>query len=229
LGKAELRHFYSVRSIYLQSFLLISLVVSELCPGQSSKCKNEQKAIIPELGKADLWFLCTALPLNDIYLPTTFLVDTFCSFRVISRKAWWGWMDRQTYPRTDARTDGQSGHQMLSLQEHKNLHLSATLHRQKLQMLITIYLHSLLIFYRKKRAFNLCIAQRSGTASRAWHLLPMSPLTGSCLSWRNILQYFLSKFRKPCVCILFDYLQSLLDGSWKAEAKSNVPLWFSHT
>jgi len=57
------------------SFLLLPFVVF---PGQSSKCKNEQKAITPkELGKAQL---CTALLLNEIYLPTKFLVDTSCNF-----------------------------------------------------------------------------------------------------------------------------------------------------
>jgi len=83
-------------------------------------------------------------------------------------------------------------------------------------MYIFQYLHSLLICCRKKLAFNLCIARRSGTTSRAWHLLSINPLTGSCLARRNILQYFLSKFRRARVCILFDFLQSFLDGSWKA-------------
>jgi len=85
--------------------------------------------------------------------------------------------------------------------------------------LCNIYIHS----YRKKEAFNLCIARRSGTASRAWQLLSINPLTGSCLVRTNILQYFLSKFRRARVCILFDCLQSLLDGSWKAEAKVMFP------
>ena len=40
----------------------------------------------------------------------------------------------------------------------------------------------------------------------------------------QIIQYFLSKFRSARVCILFDCLQSLLDGSCKAEAK--VTLFF---
>ena len=71
----------------------------------------------------------------------------------------------------------------------------------------TQYLHSLFIFCRKKIAFNLCIARRSGTASRAWHLLSINPLTGrTCLA----------KFGRARVSILFDCLQSFLDGSWKA-------------
>jgi len=39
-------HSYSLRSIYLQRFLLIPVVVSELCPGQYSKYKNEQRTIL---------------------------------------------------------------------------------------------------------------------------------------------------------------------------------------
>jgi len=42
----------------------------------------------------------------------------------------------------------------------------------------------------------LCIARRSGTPSKEWHLLSINPLTGSCLSRRSILQYFLSKFEE---------------------------------
>jgi len=55
--------------------LLLPLVASELYPGQSSKCKKEQRAINPKLDKAELCFLCTALALNEIYIPTNFLVD----------------------------------------------------------------------------------------------------------------------------------------------------------
>ena len=69
-----------------------------------------------------------------------------------------------------------------------------------------IFTFTLLLFCRKILAFNLCIARRSGTASRAWHLLSINPLTGSCLA----------KFRRARVCILFDCLQSFLDGSRKA-------------
>jgi len=50
----------------------------------------------------------------------------------------------------------------------------------------TKYLHSLLIFCRKKWAFYLCIARHSGTASREWHILSINPLTGSCLARINI-------------------------------------------
>jgi hypothetical protein len=81
-------------SIYLQCFMLIPLIVLELCPGQSSKCKNKQRGIIPKLGKAELWFLCTAHLPNEIYQPTQFHVDTSCCFKVMSR----------TRKRTDGRT-----------------------------------------------------------------------------------------------------------------------------
>jgi hypothetical protein len=89
LGKAELlffaRHFKSMQSINLQIFMLIALMVSELCPGQSSKCKNEQRTITTKFGMAEFKFLCTAhLPI-EVSLPTKFDVDISCSFRVISR------------------------------------------------------------------------------------------------------------------------------------------------
>jgi hypothetical protein len=69
-----------MRSIYLQSFMLISFVLLELCPGQSLKCKNEQT---PKLGNTELWFFYNILLLNEIYLPTKFYVDISYSFRVI--------------------------------------------------------------------------------------------------------------------------------------------------
>jgi hypothetical protein len=74
-----------MRSIYLQSLILIPLIVLELCPAQSSKSTNKQRAIIQNLGKEELRFLCTAILLNEIYLPTKFHVDTSYSFRVMSR------------------------------------------------------------------------------------------------------------------------------------------------
>jgi hypothetical protein len=73
-------HFYLMRSFYQQNFMLISLIVLELCPGQSLKCKNEQMAIIPKLGKAELRLFRIALLLNEIYLSTIFLVDTSQSY-----------------------------------------------------------------------------------------------------------------------------------------------------
>jgi hypothetical protein len=53
-------------------------MVSELCPGQSSKCKNEQRAIATKFGKAEFKFLFTAhLPI-EVHLP----VDISCSFEL---------------------------------------------------------------------------------------------------------------------------------------------------
>ena len=73
---------------------------------KSSKCKNEKKkAITSKLGKAELRFLCTALLLNEIYLPTKFLVETSCSFRVMS------WT---RCGQTDGHTDGRSGDYIFS-------------------------------------------------------------------------------------------------------------------
>ena len=36
------------------------------------KYENKQRAITQKLSKQELWFLCTALPLYEIYLPTKF-------------------------------------------------------------------------------------------------------------------------------------------------------------
>jgi hypothetical protein len=55
--------------------MLISLIVLELCPEQSSKCKNEQRAITPKLGKTEICFFGNALLFNEIFLPTKFRVD----------------------------------------------------------------------------------------------------------------------------------------------------------
>jgi hypothetical protein len=48
-----------------------------------TKFKIEKRAITPKSGIAELWLLCNALLHNDIYIPTKFLVDISCSFRVI--------------------------------------------------------------------------------------------------------------------------------------------------
>jgi len=89
-----------MRYIYIQSFVLISLVILELCSRQCSKCKTLTKVNNSKLGKAELCFLFIVLLLNEIYLPTKFLVDTSCSLRVMS------WT---RCGRTDRHTYGQSG------------------------------------------------------------------------------------------------------------------------
>jgi hypothetical protein len=78
-------HIYPIRSIYLQSFMLIYFIVLELCPGQSSKSKNEQRAITPKLENAELLFLCTEHLTYEIYLPKKFHVDISNNFRVMSQ------------------------------------------------------------------------------------------------------------------------------------------------
>ena len=80
-----------------KSYLLKPLVISELCPGSISTCKNLKRAIT--LKKAR--FLFSALLLNEIYLPTKCLfiplvVTEFCSGQKNS--------DGRTYIRTDRRT-----------------------------------------------------------------------------------------------------------------------------
>jgi len=71
------------------------------------KYKKEQRAITPKVRNFELWFLCTALLLNEIYLPMKFHVDALHSIKVMLRTKK-GWTDRQT----DRRTDGQVNHYM---------------------------------------------------------------------------------------------------------------------
>ena len=47
--------------------------------------KKYQRAITPTLCNIKLWFLCTALPLDKIYLPMKFHVDNSNSFCVMLR------------------------------------------------------------------------------------------------------------------------------------------------
>ena len=44
------------------------------------KYENKQKAITQKLRKQELWFLCTALPLDEIYPPTKFHNHKWYSF-----------------------------------------------------------------------------------------------------------------------------------------------------
>jgi hypothetical protein len=66
-----------MRYFYLQSFVFISRMVLYLYSGQCSKCKKLQSAITSKLGKTESWFFCTALLLNEIYLPTKCHVDAY--------------------------------------------------------------------------------------------------------------------------------------------------------
>ena len=47
------------------------------------KYENQQRAITPKIWWAELWYLCTALLLNEFYLPMKFQDDTWNTFRVI--------------------------------------------------------------------------------------------------------------------------------------------------
>ena len=94
---------------------------------------------------------------------------------------------------------------------------------------ITMFVVKSIHIQINSHVMDLSIARRSMTASRAWHLLSINPLTGGCFARRYILQYFLSKFRRARVCILIDCSQSWLDGSWKAEAKVTFPFVIFHT
>jgi len=49
------------------------------------KNENKQRAITPKVWSFELWFLCTALLLDEIYLPMKFLVDALHSFKVMYR------------------------------------------------------------------------------------------------------------------------------------------------
>jgi len=49
------------------------------------KNENEQRAIPPKVRRFQLWFLCTVLLLNEIYLPMQFHDDALRSFKVLLR------------------------------------------------------------------------------------------------------------------------------------------------
>ena len=44
----------------------------EICTGQNLRMKKKQRAITQRLSKQELQFMCTALPLDEIYPPTKF-------------------------------------------------------------------------------------------------------------------------------------------------------------
>ena len=72
-----------MRSIHPQNFITIAFIVLEICTRQNlsmkkkkqkqkKKKKKKQRAITQRLSKQKLWFMCTALPLDEIYPPTKF-------------------------------------------------------------------------------------------------------------------------------------------------------------
>jgi len=72
-----------MRSICLWNFKWVAWILFELCSGQNSRMKNEQRAITPKVWNFELWFLRTARILNEIYLPMKFHVDALLSFKVM--------------------------------------------------------------------------------------------------------------------------------------------------
>ena len=62
-----------MRSIHPQNFITIAIIVLEICTRQKSNIKSKQRAISKKKkSKQELWFMCTALPLDEIYPPTKF-------------------------------------------------------------------------------------------------------------------------------------------------------------
>ena len=70
-------------SIYLHSFLLIPVVVSELCPGYIFKCKTKGNNCNIRQGRVTVKYALHFHIKRSIYLQ--FFVDIFCSLYVISR------------------------------------------------------------------------------------------------------------------------------------------------
>ena len=81
LGKQELQFICTalplMRSIHQQNFITIAFIVLEICIRQNlgmkkKKKKKKQRAITQKLSKQELRFMCTALPLDEIYPPKKF-------------------------------------------------------------------------------------------------------------------------------------------------------------
>ncbi len=49
------------------------------------KSEKQQRAITQRIGQVELWFLCTALPLGEIYTPMKFHDPSYYTFRDILR------------------------------------------------------------------------------------------------------------------------------------------------
>ena len=63
-----------MKSIHPQNFVTIAIIVLEICTGQKSSLKvnKGQSLKKKKKSKQELWFMCTALPLDEIYPPTKF-------------------------------------------------------------------------------------------------------------------------------------------------------------
>ena len=65
-------HSPLMRSIHPQNFITLASTVLEICYGQKSSMKINKGQLLKKKSKQELWFMCTALPLDEIYLPTKF-------------------------------------------------------------------------------------------------------------------------------------------------------------
>jgi hypothetical protein len=79
LGKTEVWFISTAllyNEIYLPTiFMLVSLIVLELCPGQSSKCKNKQRAIIKNKARQSYGFYAVhTYSIRSIYLQSFMLI-----------------------------------------------------------------------------------------------------------------------------------------------------------
>jgi len=87
-------------------FQVSSLITFWVMVRTKFKNKNERRAITSKVWSIELWFLCTALLLNEIYLPMKFHVDALHSFQV---------MLRTKKGRTDRRTDWRVDYYIVGL------------------------------------------------------------------------------------------------------------------
>jgi len=76
----------SLNEIYLSmKFQASSLITFSVIIRTKFKNENKQRAITPKVWSFKLWFLCTALLLNEINLPKKFHVDALHSSNVMLR------------------------------------------------------------------------------------------------------------------------------------------------
>ena len=61
-----------MRSIHPHNFITIASIGFEICSRQKSRINKKKRAITQNLGKLKLRFMCTTLPLAEIYPPTKF-------------------------------------------------------------------------------------------------------------------------------------------------------------
>ena len=75
-----------MRSIHPQNFITLACLVLQICNGKKLSIKKTQRAITQKLRKQELWFLCIALRLDEIYPPTKFHNHSLLSLRDMHRK-----------------------------------------------------------------------------------------------------------------------------------------------